>query len=92
MSEININTDNLDGQIKQLELLRQTFSSEQITLPEFSGEGSAARKVQEWGEGMTELISCMEILLTETADFFRNAGCSFSDTDTRIALQYSGQG
>ena len=92
MSEININTDNLDGQIKQLEILRQTFSSGQIALPEFSGEGSAAGKVLEWSDSMTELIECMDILLTETAVFLSNAGRSFSDTDTRISLQYSGQG
>ena len=92
MSEIKINTLNLKEQIEQLEALRQLFDSEQAVLPELSGEGSAARGALEWGNSITELSSCMNILLDETAAFLRNAGVSFSETDARISSRYEGHG
>ena len=92
MAEININTVNLEGQIEKLEALIQSYDPQQVVLPEFSGEGRAARQVMEWGRDIIELGSCMNHLLAETAAFLRNAGSSFTDTDERISSQYAGQG
>ena len=88
MSEIKINTENLEDQIDLMRRINQSLCGEASRPPEISGGGLMALGLQEFALLMFKVRDSLGGLFTDTAASLNRAGNSFINADNQLADNY----
>lgn len=85
MSEIKINTVNLNIEILKLKILKKRIEDSNVKCPTVVGGGTSIQELENICNGYKLLHSKMLLLVSNTIAFMKNAGECYTDSDNMTA-------